>query len=128
MQSFIVVPAVNVQGPEGVVRKLKDRLRAICKRRRIRLQEFFEQFDVHHIKKVRQKNPSTELLRHQRLISLFKPDPLPYLLLLLPHGPLHISCYSLPFSKRQKRTISGDELSRARAHKGVVGIFQHLPL
>lgn len=63
-----MVPAVNVQGPEGVVRKLKDRLRAICKRRRIRLQEFFEQFDVHHIKKVRQKNPSTGLLRHQRLI------------------------------------------------------------
>ncbi|CAM9416992.1 unnamed protein product, partial [Laminaria digitata] len=41
-----------VQGPDGVIRPLKDRLRTLCKQRRIRLQEFFKPFDVHHIKKV----------------------------------------------------------------------------
>ncbi|CAN0066595.1 unnamed protein product [Ascophyllum nodosum] len=43
---------IMTKGPDSVVRKLKDRLRAICKRRRIRLQEFFTHFDVHHHKKV----------------------------------------------------------------------------
>ena len=40
------------KGPDGVVRPLKDRIRKLCKQRRIRLQEFFKPFDVHHNKKV----------------------------------------------------------------------------
>ncbi|CAN0384479.1 unnamed protein product [Ectocarpus sp. 12 AP-2014] len=35
-----------------MVRPLKDKLRTLCKQRRIRLQEFFKPYDVHHNKKV----------------------------------------------------------------------------
>ncbi|CAN0060517.1 unnamed protein product, partial [Discosporangium mesarthrocarpum] len=40
------------QGPGGLVRPLKDRLRSLCKKRRIRLHEFFKSFDMHHNRKV----------------------------------------------------------------------------
>ncbi|CAM9689382.1 unnamed protein product, partial [Choristocarpus tenellus] len=41
-----------LQGPESLIRPLKDRLRFLCKQRRIRLQDFFGSFDLHHNKKV----------------------------------------------------------------------------
>lgn len=51
-QRFRITTYLPAQGPDGVVRKLKDRVRALCKQRRIRLQEFFTPFDLHHTKKV----------------------------------------------------------------------------
>ncbi|CAM9638892.1 unnamed protein product [Pylaiella littoralis] len=43
---------IMMKGPDGIVRPLKDRVRTLCKQRRIRLQEFFKPFDVHNNKKV----------------------------------------------------------------------------
>lgn len=43
---------LSPKGPDGIVRPLKDRVRTLCKQRRIRLQEFFKPFDVHNNKKV----------------------------------------------------------------------------
>lgn len=40
------------QGPGSIMRPLKDKLRSLCKERRIRLQDFFRAYDVHHNKKV----------------------------------------------------------------------------
>lgn len=62
------------QGPDGVIRPLKDRLRTLCKQRRIRLHEFFKPFDVHHNKKVNgHASPSRVRRRRACLGESFPP-------------------------------------------------------
>ncbi|CAM9270699.1 unnamed protein product, partial [Ectocarpus sp. 13 AM-2016] len=43
---------IMMKDHDGMVRPLKEKLRTLCKQRRIRLQEFFKPYDVHHHKKV----------------------------------------------------------------------------
>lgn len=54
--SIVLSALVLPKGPDGIVRPLKDRLRTLCKQRRIRLQEFFKPFDAHNNKKVKLHN------------------------------------------------------------------------
>jgi hypothetical protein len=44
--------SVYTKGPESPVKPVKDKLRVICRQRRIRLRDFFEGFDTHHQKRL----------------------------------------------------------------------------
>lgn len=45
--------AMQIKGSESQLKPVKDKVRAAVKKRRLRLEEFFEPFDVTRTKKVR---------------------------------------------------------------------------
>jgi hypothetical protein len=44
--------SVYTKGSESPVKPVKDKLRVLCRQRRIRLRDFFEGFDTHHQKRL----------------------------------------------------------------------------